>query len=139
MAWFHGIAAPKPEPRTRTKARAKRVHRGDVAEVRVYVFGRERHICRCCRLRPAESMHERIARSLGGKVSKQNSMAVCGDGVQGCHGLLQRHEIACDAVDQGCEGTLTFLPLSTAACEWMKLAPGELLLSEPMLVMESAE
>jgi len=37
MAVGYGVAVPKPEPIKRTKARAKRVHRGDVADVRVYV------------------------------------------------------------------------------------------------------
>lgn len=38
-------------------------------------------------------MHELKFRSQGGRVCPENSVAVCGDGVRGCHGFLQRHEI----------------------------------------------
>ena len=130
----------KGEPRKRTKARAKRVHRGDVAEVRVYVFGRERNVCRCCRFRAAQSMHELRARSVGGKVSKRNSVAVCGDGVLGCHGFLQRHEIDVWTEDvQLAEGTLTFTPTTERAAEFLRIKLGEDIESPPMLAMETAE
>jgi hypothetical protein len=89
--------------------------------IREYVFEREQGICRCCRIRKAESMHELRFRSLGGKVSKRNSVALCGDGVQGCHGLLQRHEIdfACDI--EGAEGLLKFQPKTQRAADWMRV------------------
>lgn len=88
-----GVPCPKPTPRRILKARKRQTQRANTAEVRRYVFNREHGLCRCCRFKVAESMHEIQARSLGGKVSKQNSIAVCGDGVRGCHGRLQRHEI----------------------------------------------
>lgn len=97
-------------PRRILKARRKREKFKTTAEVRVYVFGRERNICRCCRKRAAESMHELKFRSQGGKVSKKNSVAVCGDGVRGCHGMLQRHEIEYFAGPNGAEAALTFWP-----------------------------
>jgi hypothetical protein len=75
-----GVACPKPEPRKRTKARKVRVSRAAVRDVRAYVFARERDICRICRKRPATSMHELQFRSCGGRVSKRNSVAACGDG-----------------------------------------------------------
>lgn len=88
MAIGYGQAQPKPEPRARTKARKLR-HQGDRhAEIRAYVFEREQHVCRCCRLRLAESMHELKSRGAGGKVSKTNSIAVCGTivgAVPSCH------------------------------------------------------
>lgn len=84
---------PKPKTRKQLKARKKRQAAKEIRAVRAYVFERERGICRCCGWMPAESMHELRPRSLGGKVSRDNSVAVCGDGVRGCHGKLQRHEI----------------------------------------------
>jgi hypothetical protein len=87
------VACPKPEPQKRTKARKRRVKRVAVRDVRTYVFARERGICRCCGRMAAESLHELTFRSLGGIVSKENSIAVCGDGTRGCHAKLQRHEI----------------------------------------------
>src|SRR3954451_3813241 len=105
-----GVACPKPEPRKRTKARKVRVSRAAVRDVRAYVFAREREICRCCRFRPAESMHELRPRSLRGKVSRTNSVAVCGSGTTGCHGYLQANEIRWHGDWRGAEGTLMFVP-----------------------------
>lgn len=66
----------------------------DNGKIRAFVFDREQDICRCCRLRRADSMHELRFRSLGGKVSKRNSVAVCGSGTTGCHGFLQSWQIS---------------------------------------------
>lgn len=95
---FTGFAFPKG--RTQREAReTKREQARDRTEaVRRHVMGRERGECRCCReffdrLRPAQSMHEIRFRSLGGLPSPENSIAVCGSGTTGCHGLLQRHAI----------------------------------------------
>lgn len=137
--YYETCGIPKGEPRKRTKARRKRVHADRVAEIRAYVFARERNICRCCRARAAESMHELRPKSLRGKVSKTNSVAVCGDGVQGCHGFLQRHEIVCYLTMPvaGAEDLLLFQPRATAASEWMKLRAGQMLQSAPMRDMEA--
>lgn len=97
-------------PRRIVKQRKKRAEALDVRAVHDYVFTRERGICRCCGFMAAESMHEIIFRSQGGKVSKENSIAVCGDGVRGCHGKLQRHEITVRMHSKrlGAEGFLAF-------------------------------
>lgn len=130
--YYQTCAIPKPEARKKTKARTKRVHADHVAEVRVYVFGREEGICRCCRVRPADSMHELRPRSLGGKVSKRNSVAVCGDGVQGCHGFMQRHEIRVLIDDQlGAESTLAFEPCTAASSDHMRVPVGQTVCSAP--------
>jgi len=122
MAIGYGVAVPKPEPRTRVKARAKREQRDHVTEVRQYVFARERDLCRCCRFRRAESMHELRPKSLRGRVSRSNSIAVCGDGVRGCHGFLQRHEITFHrSLKLGAEATLYFMPCTEAARTWTRL------------------
>lgn len=126
-------------PRRILKARKKREKVRTTADVRVYVFGRERNVCRCCRKRRAESMHELKFRSQGGNVSKKNSVAVCGDGVRGCHGLLQRHEIDYFAGPAGAEAVLTFWPKSPAACDWLAIKTDESIESWPMLDMEMAE
>lgn len=129
-----GIPQPKPERRAKTKARADRVARKDKKTVREYVFEREQNICRCCRLRPAESMHEIRFRSLGGKVSKTNSIAVCGNGVAGCHGFLQRNAIYVSEtpfVNRGAEGELYFQPHEQDAADYMRVALYEGLASGP--------
>jgi hypothetical protein len=137
-SWLKDVpgAVCKPEPRKRTKARKVRVRRDRTAEIRAYVFARERDICRCCRMRAAESMHELRPKSLRGRVSRTNSVAVCGDGVRGCHGFLQRHEISFTAGIEGAEGPLLFTPEKLSAAEWLHIGTDKRLLSEPMRSLE---
>jgi hypothetical protein len=139
MAWLHGTAAPKPEKRSTAKNRSRRLLRDKRAAVREYVFGRERSLCRCCRIRPAESMHELRFRSLGGKVSRQNSIAVCGDGVRGCHGHLQRLEIEFQFTNHinGAEAAIEFRPRIQKAADHMRVKLHEWILSDTMIAMES--
>jgi hypothetical protein len=133
MAIGYGIAQPKPEPSKRTKARAKREQRDRTAEIRAYVFGRERGLCRCCRVRRADSMHEIRPRSLGGKVSKANSIAACGSGTTGCHGFMQANEIA--VLGSGnADHCLWFHPKSAAAASWLRITVDQAIESEPMRV-----
>lgn len=144
------IGFPKPPSRRKVKDKAKRLQRKDTAAIRQYVFARERDVCRCCRRRKADSMHEMVSRGRRGKRSKVNSIAVCGDGVNGCHGFLQRYEIRVNSVGQpmneperlNAEQTLMFTPYSAQAREWMHLESKDSLLaliSEPMQQIESAE
>lgn len=99
MAIGYGIACPKPPKRERkTPTRIRRTakpkgERDRIAKVRAYIIARERNVCRCCRFRVGQSMHELLPRSRGGKISRTNSVWLCGDGVAGCHGLIQRYEI----------------------------------------------
>ena len=85
-------------------------------------------------------MHELQFRSQGGKVSRRNSVAVCGDGLRGCHGYLQRHEIDWQAHNQiaRAEGTVTFYPITWPAAEWLGIKRGEKLESPVMLEIEAA-
>lgn len=135
--YYATCGTPKHLPRRIAKARKKRAHAMTVAEVREYVFARERNICRCCRKRPAESMHEIVFRSQRGKVSKKNSIAVCGDGVRGCHGFCQRHEIAVSVWDERAEGLLVFEPVSIAAQDWLCVKAGESIASPVMVEIEA--
>lgn len=133
MAIGYGEACPKPERRKKTKARRKRQKLANVHLVREHVFARERDMCRCCRCRPAQSMHELIPRSLGGRVSKRNSIAVCGSGTSMCHGFLQTYQITWDADPQLiAEGTLTFYAQSKFAAEHMRINVGAVIVSPPM-------
>lgn len=131
-----GVPCPKPirGTRKRLKARRKRLERKETGTVRDYVFGRERNVCRVTRFLPAESMHELKPRSVGGKRSKRNSVAVYGDGVRGIHGLLQRHEITYRFEDEGlgAEGTIHFTAVTRAAAEAMKIPVGHTLVSPVM-------
>ena len=127
-----GLAYPKPEPRKKVKARERRSWADHVKAVRDFVFGRERGICRCCRWRDAESMHELVFRSQGGKVSRKNSIAVCGDGVRGCHGFLQRHEINYMAGAGGAQSTLGFTAMTEAAADYMRIKRWETIMSPLM-------
>ena len=132
---------PKPEPRKRTKRRKDRARADHVREVRQYVFARERDTCRICRFRRADSMHELRFRSLGGTVSKRNSVAVCGSGTTGCHGFAQRHEIEWSgraSRDAGAEGTLWFQAMTTAAAEWLRIQRLQSVVSPVMQEMEDA-
>lgn len=137
--FYQHCGIPKPEPRKRTKGRKDRLKQNHVHTTHDYVFGRERGICRCCRKRPAESMHEMRFKSLGGKVSRRNSVATCGDGVRKCHGFLQRLEITYQMGELGAEDVIVFTPTSDAAADWMQIALGQSVKSEPMVVMEAAE
>lgn len=132
---------PKPEPLARKRGRDRRVYADFVAKVRTFVFGRERGVCRCCRSRPAESMHELRPRSLGGKVSKYNSVAVCGSGTTGCHGYLQTYQIgyAFEQRPIDAQGTIIFTPGTHSAADWMKLPHGESISSAPMSTYEVSE
>lgn len=62
--------------------------------IRPQVFERERRLCRLCGMNAA-TMHEISGAGATGSrllaTTLSNSIAVCGDGVAGCHGLLQRH------------------------------------------------
>lgn len=134
------FAIPKPEPRKKTKARADRVQGDRVQRIHDYVFARERNICRICRFRAAESMHELRPRSLRGKVSRQNSVAVCGDGVRGCHGFAQRNEIRYrfETDGLGAEGTIIFIPVTPAAGEHLRLSKRDWIESPVMVETEIA-
>ncbi len=148
MAWnilavadyYQTCALPKGEPRKRRKGREKRQKVKGHAAVRQYVFGRERDVCRCCRIRNAESMHEIVSRGRRGKVSRTNSIAVCGvivGAVPSCHTYLQQSQILVQ-FDKGlgAESRLTFTPLSVNAAEWMRVRVGEAIESDPMQRIE---
>lgn len=129
------------EPRKRTKNRVKRQKASRDAEVRAYVFMREREICRCCRNRPAESRHEIKSRGAGGKISKTNCIAVCGQivgAVPSCHTYLQDYQIRVSG-ETGimADGTLTFTALSQRSADWMRVKIGESIVSDPMRVVEA--
>ncbi len=130
-----GLKLAKPERRARTKARKERVRVKGVHEVRIYVMARDRFICRICRLRVATEMHELRFRSLGGKVSRQNSIAVC----QGCHQFAQRNAISYDMLGNGAESDVTFTAQTVPAAEWLRVRVGESIESAPMVTVEAAE
>lgn len=136
-----GLKYAKPEPRKRTTERKKRVKHMTHGEVHDYVFGRERYICRCCRKRNAESMHEVQGRGRGGRVSPVNSIAVCGQLVgvgESCHTFLQRGEIAVSGTAVGAEGTIEFEPRIQKAADWMGIPLGDSLESPVMQHTEIA-
>ena len=143
-AYYASAGIPKtyrekktPQPiRRKSKSLSERTH---ISDVRAYIIGRERNVCRCCRVRVGQSMHELLPRSLGGKVSRKNSVWLCGDGVWGCHGLIQRHEIKADYREHGAEGVIYFLPNTPQARDWLKLKNAERIESAPMIEIEAAE
>lgn len=144
--YYQTCAIPKPPPRERKTPKRIKTHakpkaeRDRIAKIRQYVFARERNVCRCCRLRVAESMHELTSRSLGGKISRTNSIAVCGQLGNGheCHGQLQRREITVERSDTlGAEAALYFMPMTAAARDWMKLGDRHGMESPPMRETEA--
>lgn len=124
----------KGDPRKRTKAREKRKAAKERISVHDYVFARERYICRCCRLRRAESMHELQFRSLRGKASRTNSIAVCGAIAVGlnCHALLQHLEIDWTGGKTRAEGTLYFKPRTQTARDHLRVTDSQWIESLPM-------
>ena len=112
-------AKPKGSEPTRKQVKAKRerVESKAVKAIRLAVFERDRNLCRCCGHRKAESMHEIRPRSLGGKVSLENSIGSCGSGTTGCHGLMQAHRIR--VIGRNANRTLQFAPADAAARDWM--------------------
>ncbi len=137
-----GLKWSKPERRRKAKDRQIRVKTKQTKDVRQYVFGRERYRCRCCRLRPAESLHEIHFRSHGGKVSRRNSIAVCGKLVgtdQSCHTFLQQHAIQVFIGFDGAEGDLKFTPTTQQAADYMRVKVGETVESPIMQHIETAE
>lgn len=122
---------PAFSERKRAKGKKLRAKRKNTKAVRPYCFDREMDICRCCRFRRAQSLNEEPPRSCGGKVSKRDSHAICGDGVNGCHGYVTRNEIEIDRGPEGSEGVLGFTPKTKAAAEWMRLPLGTRLESPP--------
>ncbi len=138
MAIGFGTAQPKPsrENRLRAERRIQRADQKARKSVREYVFFREANICRCCRLRPAESMHEIRSGGAGGKVSKRNSIAVCGQivgAVPSCHTYLQSCEIRCHVHDMsiGADGDLFFQPHTQIAADWLRVEHMHCLASGP--------
>lgn len=133
---------PKPTPRRILKGLEKRAKARTTAEIRQYVFARERNICRCCRKREAKSMHEIVPRGRGGKVSKKNSIAVCGQLVgteECCHTYLQQSAIIVNHTDLGAEDTLFFEPTSKQASDWIGIDNGSIFISPTMCEVEAAE
>lgn len=98
-----------------------------VLNVRGYVMARECGVCRCCRRRPAESIHElRTCGAMGSRVkatNPHNSIAVCGrlvGAMPSCHTYLQAHQIAFEG---DAEATLVFTAKTSNARLWMKGLP----------------
>lgn len=143
MTAASGLRLPKPERRQKAKDRQVRVKAKQTKDVRSYVFGRERNVCRCCRLRLAESLHEMKSRGAGGKRSRKNSIAVCGQLVgvdSSCHTYLQQSQIKIVIdIALGAEGDLTFIPLTAHAADYMRVAIGKAVESPTMFTIEAAE
>lgn len=120
------LAFPKGETRHRRKARKKRARSTHISSTRAYVFEREGGICRCCRRRAAESMHELISAGAMGSRMKatnpSNCVAVCGrlvGSMPSCHTYLQRNDISWEG---DAEGDLRFTARTPAAQRWLEAA-----------------
>jgi hypothetical protein len=134
-------ACPKPErtprktpKRLQGKTPKSPEERERIALVRQYVFARERNRCRICRCRPASEMHELRPRSLRGRVSRTNSIAVDAT----CHRLIQGHAISYTQEPvRGAEASLYFMPMTGEARTWMKLGDKHGIESPPSREMEA--
>ena len=85
-------ACPKPPPRVLEKAKRAKAIEAERIAVKRAVWQRDKATCRVCG-KPAEEMHELRFRSLGGRRSLENSIAVCTWRGHNCHRLLQSHAI----------------------------------------------
>jgi len=84
-------------------------------------------------------MHEIVPRGRGGKVSRTNSIAVCGQLVgteECCHTYLQQSEIAVGVTEYGAESQLWFEPMTPRAASWMAIELGHVLASPVMVETE---
>lgn len=126
-----GVACPKPKRGSHglPRRRRRRLTAENTGTVHDYVFARERNLCRVTGW-PAHSMHElRSAGAVGSRLkatTPENSIAVHGDGVNGVHGLLQRHEIAWDGNG---EKAVVFTIASRAAAKLLSRTVGDQILS----------
>lgn len=77
------------EPRIVSKEKRDKKAEAHRVEVKRAVWKRDKGRCRCCG-GDAQEMHEIKFRSLGGKRSLENSIAVCTFKGQNCHRLLQQ-------------------------------------------------
>jgi hypothetical protein len=137
--YYSTCAIKKFDPDREADARrADRFESEREKRVRIYVFARERDLCRVCRIRQAESRHELRFRSLGGKITRENCVACCGSGTTGCHGYLQANAIGYDfeTPARGAEGTIYFPVKTEAAAEWLKVLRGHILVSPVMVETE---
>ena len=66
---------------------------------RKIVTERSEGFCERCCYGAALTVHHRKKRSQGGLWSPDNCVAVCGDGVRGCHGWIEHNPN--DAADEG--------------------------------------
>jgi 5-methylcytosine-specific restriction endonuclease McrA len=98
-------AIEKPVTRKREKAARKRAQAKVTATVRAFVFTRDKGRCRVCGGQ-AHELHELRFRSLGGKVSMHNSIAIC----RGCHSDMQEHRVDYMFIDDrlGANGLIHF-------------------------------
>lgn len=118
----------KPRYETQAQRRAEQV--AHEREVKQQVRIRDGFRCRVCR-RPMGSVHEIDPKGMGGSktaVRLENSIAVCGDGVAGCHGLMQRGEVVvvpADGAGIDANGPLTFEVKTDAAMRWLALGQGD--------------
>lgn len=87
-----GLQFPKPTPRVLVKAAKAKATEQQRRSVKRQVFDRDGGKCRVCG-GPATEMHELQFRSLLGKRSLENSIAVCIHNGRNCHRLLQTHAI----------------------------------------------
>lgn len=81
---------PKVQPR-----RPKVKNPGE-SRTRQLVAARSGGWCEACGAARSASVHHRRKRSQGGPWSASNCVAVCGDGVRGCHGWAEHNPDAAD-------------------------------------------
>jgi len=85
----------KPLPRILERKAKVNASAREEKRIKAAVKARDGGCCRVCGKR-GESVHEIDPKGMGGSktaVRLDNCITVCGDGVRGCHGRLQRCEI----------------------------------------------
>lgn len=132
------IRKPKgPTARARAAKRRRQLAKETKIKNKVRVL--DGPVCRCCLQRAAESVHEIKPKGMGGNphaVSLENSVHVCGSGTTGCHGHLQAHCIKVTAYRRpddpiNAREGLTFTPMTGCVADWMGVAFGGSISSQP--------
>lgn len=97
----------KPTPKIVLRCDKRKATEKHRREIKSAVFARDKGKCRCCK-GVAHEMHELRFRSLGGKRSLENSIAVCNYRGRNCHRMLQTHVITAEPIVRNANGPIAF-------------------------------
>ncbi|WP_280475457.1 HNH endonuclease [Nocardia asiatica] len=90
------LAADMVRRLAKHQPRTKRPKNPGESATRKLLATRSGGLCERCGIAPAQSVHHRWKRGQGGPWSASNCVALCGDGVRGCHGFAEHNPNAAE-------------------------------------------